>query len=71
MLDHTRTAYGVDPDTALAVPPGAFRVDYVDGQNATGAATIVVAAPTGVTDPAPTTGETGSGMCVRPRSQRR
>ena len=40
--DGTQSAYGTDPDTALAVPPGAFRVDYVDGGGTRGPATIVV-----------------------------
>ena len=40
--DGTQSAYGTDPDTALAVPPGAFRVDYVDGGSSPGPATIVV-----------------------------
>jgi len=40
--DLTRTAYGLDPDAALPAPPAPFLVDYRDGPNAGGPATVVV-----------------------------
>lgn len=45
--DGTQTIYGVDPDPALPSPPAAFLVDYVDGQQNVGAATIIVVARPG------------------------
>jgi hypothetical protein len=33
--DGTRTAYGVDPDTPIPVPPASFLVDFIDGAPAT------------------------------------
>lgn len=40
--DQTQTAYGVDPDAALASPPAPYRVDFVDGPTGGGPATVVV-----------------------------
>lgn len=38
--DGTRTNLGIDPDKPAAIPPGAFKVDYIDGQ---GGARLIVA----------------------------
>jgi hypothetical protein len=32
VADSTRTLHGVDPDSGVAVPPAAFRVDLIDGR---------------------------------------
>ncbi len=42
--DGTPTVAGVDADTAIPVPTGAFFVDFQDGPNAGGGATIIIAA---------------------------
>jgi len=42
--DGTETIYGIDPDTALPVPPASFRVDYIDGPVEGGGAAIEVVA---------------------------
>jgi hypothetical protein len=57
--DGTQTAMGVDPDGPVAVPPGSFCVDYLDGPAGGGPATItVIAGP----NPIPTVSELGA--CV-------
>jgi hypothetical protein len=52
--DSTRTLHGVDPDSAIAVPPAAFLVDFIDGGETPGPATITIVGPIG------TDGETAS-----------
>lgn len=42
ILDGTRSIHGVDPDSAVSVPPAAYFVDYVDGGGIRGPATITV-----------------------------
>ncbi len=57
VADGTQTAMGVDPDAPVGVPPGSFRVDYIDGPPSGGPATItVVAGP----NPIPTVSELGA-----------
>jgi len=46
--DGTQTAFGVDTDPAIPVPPAAYLVDFIDGGGQTGPATITVASATGV-----------------------
>ncbi len=41
--DATQTAYGTDPDAAIAAPPASFLVDFIDGDPA-GPATITIVA---------------------------
>jgi len=49
VLDGTQSAYGVDPDAGIPVPPAAYRVDYVDGGD--GPATVRVSSVTAVEPP--------------------
>ncbi len=63
--DGTLTAYGVDPDTALDVPPAAFRVDYVDGPSTGGPATIVVS-PSLDVDPSGLAGQAFTLLAIEP-----
>jgi hypothetical protein len=44
--DQTLSSYGVDADAPIAVPPAAYRVDFVDGTN-NSPARIIVAPPLG------------------------
>jgi len=50
--DSTQSIHGVDPDPALPVPPAAYLVDYVDGGDAPGPATITVTSATSIDEPA-------------------
>lgn len=47
VADGTQTLYGVDADVAVALPPAAFQVDYIDGMAGGGGATIHVTANAG------------------------
>ncbi len=43
--DATQSIHGVDPDAPIPVPPASFLVDYVDGGDAGGPATIRIVTP--------------------------
>jgi hypothetical protein len=53
--DGTQTAFGVDPDPPVPVPPAAYLVDFIDGGDQPGPATITVASASGIggSTPAP------------------
>jgi hypothetical protein len=51
--DSTRTLHGVDADSSIAVPPAAFLVDFIDGGETPGPATITVVGPIGTGGAAP------------------
>jgi len=46
--DGTQTAFGVDTDPSIPVPPAAYLVDFIDGGN--GPATVTIAGSTGIDD---------------------
>jgi hypothetical protein len=52
VLDSTQSIHGVDPDPAIPVPPAAYLVDYIDGGQAPGPATISVRPAASVDEPA-------------------
>ncbi len=43
--DGTLTLFGIDPDGPIPVPPAAYAVDYIDGPQGGGPATIAVVTP--------------------------